>query len=673
MTDQTSPFGFARNFLILTGVLAVLYLARLYSYLLFHTLVEMFSIVVACVIFVIAWNSRRIMANNYFLFIGIAFFFVGAVDFLHTLAYKGMGLFAGFDANLPTQLWVVARYLQSISLLVAPLFLGRKLKAGCAIAGFLAATALLLAAVLGGVFPDCFVEGKGLTPFKKGSEYLFALLLTGSLVFMRNRMKSFDRDAGRLISTAITVFIASELAFTLYTDVYGISNMVGHFLKFAGFYLIYKALIEAALTRPYDLLFRDLKQSEARYRALFEKMISGIAYHRIILDGNGKPADYLFLEVNSAFERLTGLQGRDIVGKRVTEALPGIENDPADWIGIYGRVALSGEEITFEQYSEPLNKWFSISAYSPQKGYFVAVFEDITGRKRAEDQLRRAKDELEQRVTERTIELATTVETLLEEITEREKAEEALRLETVERIRAIESLREKDQMMLQQSRMAALGEMLGNIAHQWRQPLNALGLTVQELGLSYECGQFSKEHLDASIDKSMAIVTHLSQTIDDFRNFSKPDKEKSHFAVNPAVVRTVALIEESFREQHIGIEVVTSGDPHITGYPKEYAQVVLNILVNARDALLERQKSKARVTVSSWTEEGRAVVTITDNAGGIKEEIMGRIFDPYFTTKDLGKGSGIGLYQAKTIIEKNMGGLLTARNTGEGAEFRIEV
>src|SRR6185369_4489883 len=215
------------------------------------------------------------------------------------------------------------------------------------------------------------------------------------------------------------------------------------------------------------------------------------------------------------------------------------------------------------------------------------------------------------RVTERTIELATTVETLLEEISEREKAEEALQAETVERIRAIESLREKDQMMLQQSRMAALGEMLGNIAHQWRQPLNALGLTVQELGLAYECGQFSKEHLDASIDKAMEIVTHLSQTIDDFRNFSRPDKEKSYFAVNLAVVRAVALIEKSFREQHISIDVVTSGDPYITGYPKEYAQVVLNILVNARDALLERQKSEARVTMRSWTEDGRAVVTIT--------------------------------------------------------------
>ena len=269
MSDQTSPIANAKNFLLLGGVLAVLYLASRYSYLLFHTLVEFFSIVVACGIFVIAWNSRRTMDNNYFLFFGIASLFVGAVDFLHTLAYKGMGVFAGYDANLPTQLWVVARYLQCFALLVAPLFLGRRFKAGHAIAGFLAATALLLVAVFGGVFPDCFIEGKGLTPFKKGSEYLFVLFLSAALVFMRNQMKSFDRDAVRLISTAIAVFIASELAFTLYTDVYGISNMVGHFLKFAGFYLIYKALIETALTRPYDLLFRNLKQSEERYRHLY--------------------------------------------------------------------------------------------------------------------------------------------------------------------------------------------------------------------------------------------------------------------------------------------------------------------------------------------------------------------------------------------------------------------
>ena len=245
--------------------------------------------------------------------------------------------------------------------------------------------------------------------------------------------------------------------------------------------------------------------------------------------------------------------------------------------------------------------------------------------------------------------------------------------ETAERVRMMEELREKDRVLLQQSRMAVMGEMLGNIAHQWRQPLNLLGIKIQQLGLSYEFGELSKELLDTNIEKSMEIVQHLSQTIDDFRNLSMPDREKMLFRADHVIAKTVSLIEESFKEQHIIIEVSTSGTPQINGYPNEFGQVILNILVNARDAFQERKTCEARITVRSWTEEGRTVVTITDNAGGIDDEIMGKIFDPYFTTKELGKGIGVGLFMSKTIIEKNMGGRLTMHNTSDGAEFMIKV
>ena len=136
---------------------------------------------------------------------------------------------------------------------------------------------------------------------------------------------------------------------------------------------------------------------------------------------------------------------------------------------------------------------------------------------------------------------------------------------------------------------------------------------------------------------------------------------------------TLSLIEDSFKNQHIGIEVVAKDDPVIHGYRNEFAQVLLNILNNARDALTERDIDDPRVTITICSEGDRAVVTIADNAGGIPEEIMGKIFDPYFTTKGPQAGTGVGLFMSKTIIEKNMGGRLTARNIANGAEFRIEV
>ena len=240
------------------AVLLGLYLAKLYNYLLFHTVVEIFSVVVACGIFMIAWNTRRIMNNNYFLLVGIASLFVAGIDLLHTLAYKGMRVFPGYSLDLATQLWIAARYLQCLALLVAPWFLDRKLKVGWTFTAFGAATALLLTAIFAGVFPACFVEGVGLTPFKIGSEYLVCLLLLGALFFMHKKKTAFDQGVVRLLASAIVAFIAAELAFTLYSEAYGISNAVGHFLKVAGFYFIYKALIETGLARPYDLLFREL-------------------------------------------------------------------------------------------------------------------------------------------------------------------------------------------------------------------------------------------------------------------------------------------------------------------------------------------------------------------------------------------------------------------------------
>jgi signal transduction histidine kinase len=284
-----------------------LLLASRYSYLLFHSLVELFSVIIACGIFIISWNSRRIMNNSYFLFIGIASLFVGAVDLLHTLAYKGMGVFPGYGPNLATQLWIVARYLQGFSLLLAPLFLGHNLRERFTLTAFSIVTLLLLAAVFSGNFPVCFVDGTGLTTFKKGSEYLVALMLVGSLLYVRQKRMTFDRSVMRIISGAIILFIASELSFTLYTDVYGISNLVGHFLKFAGFYLMYKALIESALVSPYGMLFRELKASEESYRRLSEERKEAAAQIEILnteLSAHSRELEEANCELESALDGL---------------------------------------------------------------------------------------------------------------------------------------------------------------------------------------------------------------------------------------------------------------------------------------------------------------------------------------------------------------------------------
>lgn len=150
------------------------------------------------------------------------------------------------------------------------------------------------------------------------------------------------------------------------------------------------------------ILFRKLKKSEKKYRRFFETVRNGWAYQRIVVDKNNIPVDYIFLEINKAFEIETGLEREQVIGKKVTEVLPGIEKDPANWIGRFGRVALTGESVTFEKYSEPLDKWYTVTGSSPEPGYFITVFEDISERKKIENEkeklvvdLRKALDEIE--------------------------------------------------------------------------------------------------------------------------------------------------------------------------------------------------------------------------------------------------------------------------------------
>jgi PAS domain S-box-containing protein len=234
--------------------------------------------------------------------------------------------------------------------------------------------------------------------------------------------------------------------------------------------------------------------------------------------------------------------------------------------------------------------------------------------------------------------------------------------------------RNKDQMLELQGRQVAMGEMIGNIAHQWRQPLNMLGLIVQELLITYGRDEFNRESLEGNVKKAMGLIMHMSQTIEDFSNYFKPDKEKKLFNINKAVAKTLSLVEPSLKKQNINIQVIGIDDTDIYGYENEYSQVLLNILLNCRDAFegcnIDRQRD---ITITVFKENSKSVVAVTDNAGGIPENVIDKIFDQYFTTKGPDKGTGIGLFMSKAIIEKNMGGRLTVRNTADGAEFRIEV
>ena len=316
-------FGF-----IPLGLLALLglYLISLDNYLLFHTLAELFSIAIVWGIFMLAWNSRQFIDNNYLLFIGIAYLFVGSVDLIHTLAFSGMNIFQGYGTNLPTQLWIVARYIESLSLLIAPLLFSQKLRVNFVLLGYAIGVAILMASIFyWNNFPACFVEGEGLTQFKKTSEYVISIVLLASAALLVRERKRFDSSILHLLLASIGSTIASELFFTLYKDPYGIANLIGHFFKIISFYLVYQAIIKTGLRRPYDLLFRELKQSEealrtseTSYRTLVEASPDAI----ISLDGKGYITD-----CNEGASRLLGYSRSELVSRNIRELLASVVLD----------------------------------------------------------------------------------------------------------------------------------------------------------------------------------------------------------------------------------------------------------------------------------------------------------------------------------------------------------
>ena len=272
----------------------------------------------------------------------------------------------------------------------------------------------------------------------------------------------------------------------------------------------------------------------------------------------------------------------------------------------------------------------------------------------------------------------------LRDVTDRRHMEEQLRQKTVqleelnrtlvEKVRQeVEKNREKDHLLILQSRQAAMGEMIGNIAHQWRQPLTAISLLVQDLGECYVYGDFTKEYLDTTIRNALNVIQHMSHTIDDFRNFFKQEKEKKAFSVGEVVTRSLSFIESSLRFNNIVVEIDVDDDLLAFGFPNEFSQALINIIGNAKEAFRERGTCEPLIRIQAIREGKSAVVTITDNAGGISEQIIDKIFEPYFTTREMGCGTGLGLYMSKTIIEKNMNGKLTASNVEGGACFRIVI
>ncbi|MFP4487201.1 MAG: response regulator [Campylobacterales bacterium] len=243
-------------------------------------------------------------------------------------------------------------------------------------------------------------------------------------------------------------------------------------------------------------------------------------------------------------------------------------------------------------------------------------------------------------------------------------------------IKMEEDKKEYERQLFQQSKMAAMGEMLGAIAHQWRQPLNVLGILNITLEENFLDGKLTEEKMEKHISKTVDQIDFMSKTIDDFKNFLMPDKVKESFSLKPAVQNVLDILNASFDNNKISYTYDDSSveNDRVYGLKNEIKQVFLNILNNAKDAIKEREKKEdieGRIDIKILDDDRNVIALIKDNGGGIEQSILDRIFEPYFTTKAEGEGTGIGLYMSKMIVERSAEGTLEAYNEDDGAVFKI--
>lgn len=357
------------------------------NYLLFHTVAEGFSIVVAALVYILANRTYRYSGDNYLLFVGNSYFFVAIILFFHVITYYGMNIFPAPDRNTPTQLWIAGRFVESLSLFMAPFFVGRVFPRTIFLMAYTSVTGILIASIMWlGLFPTCFADGEGLTTFKIVSEYIISLIIAGAMLKLYLIREQLNRPVYLIMMVSMAAAVLTELSFTLYTDVYGIMNFTGHLLKIVSYYLIYRGIVLTGMDSPYDTIFNDLTKERDFTSAVLDTAGALV----VVLDTRGR-----IIRFNRACELTTGYSFDEVRGRYVGDLflVPG-EAEAVKLI--FDNLLISGVPKELINYwitkngEHRLVKW-SNTLLTDDKGgveYIIATGIDITEQKQAEEAFR---------------------------------------------------------------------------------------------------------------------------------------------------------------------------------------------------------------------------------------------------------------------------------------------
>ncbi len=768
-----------------------LLLVSFFNYALYHTTVELFSVVVAFGIFMITWSARRVIDSGYFLFVGVAYLFVGVLDLCHAVAHPGISAFASGDANLAVQLWMAARSLEAVSLLAAPLALRRQPKPFVLFLVYAAICTLLLASIFHwGLFPVCLDAAAAATPFKRFTEYgLVAVLLAAGVSLYRMRAH-FERNVFYQLSAYLLVTAGAN------AYAYDLFSIGAHFIKVIAFYMIYRAIIKTGLVRPFDLLFRDLKQSEAALRGERDRAqryldIAGALI--LVVD-----ADQRVSLINRRGCKILGLPESAIVGKNwFDHFIP--ERARAEAKANFVKLQLAGGKQRLVDYTEgPLLQhgggertiaWHN-TLLNDSTGRVLGVLgsgEDITLRKEAEARLVRHGEELEALVEDRTRDLKAANVQLREEIEERQRSAQRLKeseqkfwalsqefhtlLNAIpdallllspelkilwandsaarvfqrdlaalngqycfdlwehateicqdciavrcfqsgrsadarftapdgrfweiaafpinnERGKAVKSIviyrdvTEKTQLQaeaLRAAHLASLGELAAGVAHEINNPTNGI-INYAQLLIMKRPGDSEQNEITTRIIKEGERISRIVRSL---LSFARDRKEEQHWIpIADVLSESLTLTEALLRKNGVHVKIDVPLDlPPVLANPHQMQQVFLNVINNARYALNQRYPATNPAKILEITGElinggddvSSVRLTFLDRGTGISADLLGKVTNPFFSTKPSGEGTGLGLSISHGIVSDHGGKLTIESREGEFTRVIVEL
>lgn len=626
-----------RNWLLPAALLGVLVAVGLGNHLLFHFLAELFAVIVAVLLCTVAWQTYPFSRNGFLMVLACGYFWVGMADLVHALVYKGMGVFPITSANPAAQLWLVARYGQSLLLLAAPLFVGRAVNRSLLFLVFGCIFAVFIALVMNGHFPAAYVDGQGLTPFKIISEYVIIAILALALVHLFQPRVHLERATVVLLSASIGLTMAAELCFTFYDGIDDFAAESGHILKLLSFWFLFEAVVRTTLEEPYRLLevrveertadlMREIDKrqraesaigaSEARLRAILDYSPAIIT----LKDLEGK-----YLLVNGEFERLLKAPRAEALGRRASDVM---EAEAAR--------QLEANHSTVLQTLRPRRFTYETTLSDGGRHHLMAIGFPVFGNDGA----------------------LVAVGTISTDVTEDQKIEEQLR---------------------QSQKTQALGDLAGGLAHELNnmlQPIVALsGLVAHRL----PDGQ-DRQALDMVLKAALRARDLVAQV----QTFSRHDVlAKTDVDLGEALQTPLNLVRSTLPSSVDLTVAVEPGAGSVRADAGQLGTVLLNLVSNAVDALPQRT---GRIAISltavdlGW-EQAAAIgglkpgrhgcLSVVDNGHGMDAATMERVFDPFFSTKEVGRGTGLGLSVVHGIVTAHDGAVRVSSVPGEGT--RIDV